>query len=73
MDSEPKKLFAPLPVIYITGCLAKDKPSDGVYKAPVYRSKRRTGATFITTLGLKTEDHPTKWIMRGVALLFTTD
>lgn len=73
VDSEPKKLFAPLPVIYITGCLAKDKKTDGVYEAPVYRSKRRTGATFITTLGLATEDPATKWTMRGVALLFSTD
>ena len=73
VDSEPKKLFAPLPVLYITGVLAKDKATDGVYDCPVYRSKKRTGLHFITTTTLRTEDPATKWIMRGVALLFTTD
>ena len=68
----PFMLFT-LPVLYITGVLAKDKATDGVYDCPVYRSKKRTGLHFITTTTLRTEDPATKWIMRGVALLFTTD
>ena len=43
--------------------------SDGVYEAPVSRPKTRTGATFITQLGLKTEDPPIKWIMTLLLVL----
>ena len=73
VDSEPKKLYSPLPVLYVTGVQAKDKPTDGVYAAPCYKVKKRTGLNFISTFDLKSDDPSSKWIMRGVALLCATD
>ena len=75
MDSEPKKLFCPLPVMCISGVLAKDRKPVPVYSAPCYTNKRRTGATFITQFDLRIDerDAPQKWILRGVALLASID
>lgn len=73
VDSEPKKLFNPLPVLYVTGVQAKDKKKSGVYEAPTYRVKFRKGLNFITTFALRTEDDKSKWILRGVAILCTID
>lgn len=73
VDSEPKKLYHPLPVLYVTGVQAKDKKKHGVYDAPTYRVKKRTGLNFITTFSLRTEDEKSKWVLRGVALLCTVD
>lgn len=73
VDSEPKKLYSPLPVLWVTGVLAKDKKNDGIYKCPTYRIKKRTGLNFITTFDLRTEDDPSKWVLRGVGLLCSID
>ena len=73
VDSEPKKLFHPLPVLYVTGVQGKDRKKNGIYEAPTYRVKKRTGLNFITTFPLRTEDDKSKWIMRGVALLCSID
>ena len=73
VDSEPKKLYHPLPVIHVTGVLAKDRKKSGIYEAPVYRVKKRTGLNFITTLQVRSEEPAAKWITRGAALLCTID
>jgi dynein heavy chain len=73
VDSEPKKLYHPLPVLYVTGVQAKDRRRGGVYEAPCYRVKARKGLNFITTFQLRTEDDRSKWVLRGVALLCTMD
>jgi dynein heavy chain len=73
VDSEPKKLFTPLPVLYVTGVQQKDKKTSNQFEAPCYRVKARTGLNFISTFALRTEDPPSKWVMRGVALLCTID
>jgi dynein heavy chain len=68
VDPEPKKLFAPLPVMHITGVLAKDRKAGAAYAAPAYSVRRRTGATFISTFDLRADD-PQKWVLRGACLL----
>ena len=73
IDSEPKKLYAALPVMHVTGKLAKDNVTKNTFEAPCYRVKKRTGLNFISTFQLRTEDHPSKWILRGVALLCSVD
>jgi dynein heavy chain len=73
IDSEPKKLFAPLPILYVTGCLAKDKSKQQSYSCPTYRVKVRGALNYVTSFDLKTEDHPSKWVLRGVALLCSID
>ena len=73
--TDPKVLFAPLPVLWITGCLATASKGDKnvYYDCPVYKAPRRTGLNFIASVLLRTEDTPTKWTLRGVALLATID
>jgi len=75
VDSDPKVLFAALPVLWITGALASASKGDKniYYTCPVYKAPKRTGLNFITAVDLRSEDAPSKWILRGVALLTTTD
>ena len=68
-------LFAPLPVLWITGSLATASKADKnmYYDAPLYKAPRRTGLNFISSVQLRTEEQPQKWTLRGVALLATID
>ena len=73
-DSVPKVLFAPLPVLLVTGQLATEKKSDGYsYSAPCYKNKTRRGINFIFPVDLRSEDPPQKWVLRGVCLLCAKD
>uniref|UniRef100_A0A383W453 AAA+ ATPase domain-containing protein n=1 Tax=Tetradesmus obliquus TaxID=3088 RepID=A0A383W453_TETOB len=73
VEPEPKKLYHPLPVLYVSGVLAKDKKRGGIYEAPCYRVKSRKGFNYITSFALRTEDDKSKWILRGAALLCSID
>ena len=49
-DSDPKVLFAPLPVLHVTGELATTAASRAgapQYKCPCYKNPKRTGLNFI--------------------------
>ena len=52
---------------------AKDRKKSGIFEAPTYRIKKRTGLNFITTFSLKTDESSSYWTMRGVALLCSID
>ena len=43
------------------------------YKCPCYKNPKRTGLNFIFPVSLRTEDPPSKWVLRGVCLLTTKD
>eukprot|EP00879_Flechtneria_rotunda_P023748 GHRR01025141.1.p1 GENE.GHRR01025141.1~~GHRR01025141.1.p1 ORF type:complete len:364 (+),score=99.40 GHRR01025141.1:346-1437(+) len=73
VEPEPKKLYHPLPVLYVTGVQAKDRKKTGIYEAPCYRVRARRGNNFISTFSLRTEDPKEKWTLRGVALLCSID
>tara|TARA_B100000513_G_scaffold31241_1_gene12052 strand:- start:530 stop:3322 length:2793 start_codon:yes stop_codon:yes gene_type:complete len=76
VDSDPKMLFTLLPVLWVSGTLALELKGDQNthYTCPVYKSPKRTGLNFITSVNLRTEgDEPSKWVLRGVALLTSTD
>jgi dynein heavy chain len=66
-------LMQRLQVLYVTAVLAKDKKKSGFFEAPCYRVKKRTGLNYITNFMLKTDEDRAKWILRGVALLCSTD
>ena len=74
-DSAPKVLYAPLPVLYVTGVLASDKKADAGFSftAPCYKSPKRTDPNFIFAVDLRTEEPPAKWVLRGVCLLTMKD
>ena len=73
-DSDPKVLFAPLPVLHVTGVLAN--PGGGgqpMYNCPCYKNPKRTGLNFIFAVDLRSEEAPSKWVLRGVCLLTATE
>jgi len=73
-DSVPKVLFAPLPVLLVTGQLSSEKKADAYsYSAPCYKNKTRRGLNFIFAVDLRSEEPPQKWILRGVCLLCTKE
>jgi dynein heavy chain len=73
IDSEPKKLYTPLPVMLVTGVLSSSRKTTGTFSTPTYTNKRRTGQTFVTQFDLRTDEQPQRWIQRGVALLTSID
>ena len=73
-DSVPKVLFAPLPVLLVTGQLQSERKLDAYsYSAPCYKNKTRRGLNFIFPVDLRSEEPPQKWILRGVCLLCSKD
>merc|ERR1711988_2042687 len=82
VESEPKKLFTPLVVLFITANAKKlqDKVvlqsfgPEGPYRCPVYKYPVRTGRFFVFLVTLKCPNGkaPAHWILRGVALLCNT-
>jgi dynein heavy chain len=82
VEQEPKRLFTPLPAVYVTAATkahkktraAQDHGPYGAYEAPVYRYARRTDKHYIFSVPLASRDHrPLHWTLRGVALLCSTD
>merc|ERR1711871_843263 len=78
-ESEPKKLFVPMPVIYVTAVQAKErkKASEygqyGPYDCAVYKYPRRNDRYLIFRMLMKTEAHPAQWKLRGVCLVAQVD
>merc|ERR1712072_890398 len=80
-ESEPKKLFVPMTVIYVTAMTLKDVKNQGAsyghygpYNAAVYKYPRRNDRYLIFRLLLKTTtEHPFHWRLRGVCLVAQMD
>lgn len=82
VESQPKVLFVPLPLLYVTGKTKRDEEksrketygSIGPYECPVYKYSKRTDRYFIFYANLKctVERYPNKWALRGVSLLCNT-
>ena len=77
VESAPKSLTCPMPVVYIT-CLTKlqkrnttgDYGAYGAYECPCYTYQVRSEETFVFNLDLSSRHHrPRHWILRGVAIL----
>ncbi|TYZ58790.1 hypothetical protein PybrP1_001566 [[Pythium] brassicae (nom. inval.)] len=81
VEAEPKRLFAPLPVVYVTATTKaqkKNRTNDygpyGGYEAPCYKYALRTDRYYIFSVVLSSRDHrPLHWTLRGVALLCSAD
>jgi dynein heavy chain len=78
-ESEAKKLFVAMPVIYVTAVQAKErkKPSEygqyGPYDCAVYKYPRRNDRYLIFRMLMKTEVTPALWKLRGVCLVAQVD
>jgi dynein heavy chain len=81
VESDPKKLFSPLPVLYITAVTSNQKRGSsgeygpyGAYSCPLYKYPRRTDLHLICVVDLPTrEARPQHWELRGAALLCSMD
>jgi len=69
IESSPKVLYAPLPVVHIFAVNSVAAKDANLYTCPVYKKPIRTDLTYITPLWLRTVKKPMHWILRGVALL----
>lgn len=80
VESAPKKLFSPLPIVLVTAVtkaakknLAGDVGPYGGFECPVYKYPVRTDRYLIFSVLLPSRDHkPQHWTLRGVALLCST-
>ncbi len=82
VESQPKVLFVPAPVLFVTGNTRKEEERAkreifgpvGPYECPVYKYACRTDRYFIFFANLKctVERYPNKWALRGVAMLCNT-
>jgi len=78
-ESEPKKLFTPMPVIFVTAATARDLRGavqygpHGPYNAAVYKYPKRNDRYLIFRMLMRTDLHPFHWKLRGVCLVAQTD
>ena len=80
VESEPKKLFAPLPVLWVTAMTKGDVKAKrdamgvlGPNDIPCYKYPARTDRYIIFMVNLPTKvKRPSHWVLRGVALLCVT-
>ena len=83
VESEPKVLYVPLPVLLVTAYLKPDEMksrkdsygAQGPYDCPCYKYRTRTDRfyIFLVTLKCTTEKNPAFWTLRAAALLCNTD
>jgi len=79
-ESEPKKLFVPMPAIYVTATTARDMKAMGLnygpfgpYNAALYKYPKRNDRYLVFRMLLKTETHPFHWKLRGVCMVAQTE
>jgi len=81
VESEPKVLFTPCPLVWIKPCKPEDFGAGTFYDTPVYKTSIRKGVlattghstNFVILLRLPTHAPPDHWILRGVAILCSLD
>lgn len=82
-ESEPKVLYTPLPVLYVTANHYREEAkvrrevygAIGPYECPCYKYRTRTDRYLIFSVTLKATDAkpPAFWTLRGLSLLCNTD
>jgi len=75
VDAPPKKLFCPIPCMFVT---AIDKKEAGrylhnQYLCPCYTIPAKTGLNFVFTANIKTEEPAQKWVLRGTSIMCSKD
>jgi dynein heavy chain len=74
-DSDPKKLFVDLPMIFMVPVAERAVPDTGIYMCPLYKVLSRTGTlsttghstNFVMFLELPSSETEDLWIKAGVA------
>lgn len=83
LESEPKVLFVPLPVLFVSASLKPEEMKSrrdlygvqGPYDCPCYKYRSRTDRfyVFMVTLKCTVDKNPAFWTLRAVGLLCNTD
>ncbi|XP_062853793.1 dynein axonemal heavy chain 11 isoform X2 [Trichomycterus rosablanca] len=69
-EARLKELTPCMPVIAVRAVPNDRQETRNIYECPVYKTKLRAN-TYVWTFNLKTRERPAKWILAGVALLFS--
>jgi len=77
MECKPKEITCPMPIMKITAVLKKNNPEKegpkAPYSCPCYKIPRRTDLNYIFNVKLNSKMPASHWVLRGVALLCSTD
>jgi len=76
VESAPKELFVTFPLIWFVPAVLREKPADGIYDCPVYKTLTRAGTlsttghstNFVLWLEIPSDQPQKHWIKRSVAL-----
>merc|ERR1711898_54879 len=72
----PKELVTEMPLVQVIPIEANKLKLRGTIKTPVYTTQARANAMGVGQVfeaDLKTRQHPSHWILQGVALVLNTD
>ncbi len=58
MESKPKILYEPVPVIFIFAVNTTLGKDPRLYECPIYRKPKRTDANYIGSIDFQTDSHP---------------
>jgi dynein heavy chain len=78
-ESASKEMFKQMPILHVTATegaargQGKAKEVLNRYKCPCYKYPHRSNAHFVLDVDLPCDEEPSHWVLRGVALLCTTD
>lgn len=73
VDAPPKKLFCPVPAIFVTAIKRGEKKLSADYSCPCYTIPKRTGQFYVFNANIKTDVPTATWCLRGTALLCSKD
>jgi len=73
VDAPPKKLFCPVPCMFITASKKGERKMGADYSCPCYTVPARTGQYYVFNANIKTDVHFSVWCLRGTALLCSKD
>eukprot|EP00494_Astrolonche_serrata_P009175 UN09225 len=68
MESEPRKLFCPMPVIHAKAVLLDKIDKRGFFGCPVYQTQQR-GPTYVFEAPLRTKSPSEKWTLAGAVMI----
>ncbi len=72
-DSKPREMFSALPLLFVTAINKKkadEKVPNNLFNCPVYKYPKRTDKYLIFRVNMPCEPNtPSKWKLRGVAML----
>mmetsp|Transcript_2911 Transcript_2911/g.5238 ORF Transcript_2911/g.5238 Transcript_2911/m.5238 type:complete len:1085 (+) Transcript_2911:1-3255(+) len=71
VDAPPKILCSPLPIMYVSAITLAEKRTDSSshYECPVYKLPKRGGSDVVFSVEVPVVDAPSRWILRGAAII----